>query len=471
MVHADWGGQGGSRLGLDLGGTLAKLIFFESEVRPSWCSGRISAAFREIEEDSDGEGSVVRSPLQDSPFWTKKDGNLSFFDDELGGRFHFLTFRSDHMERFVQLAREHNLNSDVRRIFTAGGGAHKYSKLFQDSLGIELVPVDELSVVVKGITWLADRPLQDAFFVLSGEEKDLPKAPSSSPARYTARYLEPRGAAALFPFILVNIGTGVSIVKVDGQEKFERISGSAIGGGTFWGLCELLCPDCPDFSKATLLAAEGDEARVNLHVEDIYGGDYSLSSGRTLSGSLTASFFAKGIAEKPDDAAKLCALMKMVAQNICQMAFLNAVKHGVRRIVFTGNFLRHNPVARDAIAQNMEGVSKAYSDSEPFHAIFLHHEGYFGALGTFLHNIEAHPCRPPLSSKLARTESPPPSPWLKPVALGGEPVSIISEVEPSEPQKRWRPDLFSFALGAVLASLAYAVGGEIRPPCRSAWLW
>ena len=28
MVDADWGGHSGSRLGLDIGGTLAKLVFF-----------------------------------------------------------------------------------------------------------------------------------------------------------------------------------------------------------------------------------------------------------------------------------------------------------------------------------------------------------------------------------------------------------------------------------------------------------
>merc|ERR1719343_1240182 len=76
----------------------------------------------------------------------------------------------------------------------------------------------------------------------------------------------------------------------------------------------------------------------------------------------------------------------MVSANICQIAYLNARIHKVSRVIFTGNFLRQNPVARESITTNMRTVSKAHHE-EPFEALFLKHEGYFGALGTFLHNV------------------------------------------------------------------------------------
>lgn len=74
----------------------------------------------------------------------------------------------------------------------------------------------------------------------------------------------------LYPYLLVNIGSGVSMLKVillifdlellfhlvslfkfelilslvlkqvDGDGKFERVSGTNVGGGTFWGLGRLL---------------------------------------------------------------------------------------------------------------------------------------------------------------------------------------------------------------------------------------
>lgn len=74
----------------------------------------------------------------------------------------------------------------------------------------------------------------------------------------------------LFPFLLVNVGSGVSIIKVpcsffflniffgldfffwfagfcwssflkvDGHGKFQRVSGTNVGGGTYWGLGRLM---------------------------------------------------------------------------------------------------------------------------------------------------------------------------------------------------------------------------------------
>lgn len=95
--------------------------------------------------------------------------------------------------------------------------------MFSEKLGITLKPVDELGVVVKGISWLLRRPLPDEVCWLSEE---APKKPSfESECRFLRKDVD------IFPFILVNIGSGVSIVKVDGIDKFERISGSALGGG------------------------------------------------------------------------------------------------------------------------------------------------------------------------------------------------------------------------------------------------
>jgi hypothetical protein len=45
---------------------------------------------------------------------------------------------------------------------------------------------------------------------------------------------------SFFPYLLVNIGSGVSILRVDDYGRFERVSGTSVGGGTFWGLCRLL---------------------------------------------------------------------------------------------------------------------------------------------------------------------------------------------------------------------------------------
>lgn len=65
----------------------------------------------------------------------------------------------------------------------------------------------------------------------------------------------------LYPYLLVNIGSGVSLLKVEGDGQYERVSGSNLGGGTFWGLCRLLTR-CKSFDKMLELSMKGDNSKV-----------------------------------------------------------------------------------------------------------------------------------------------------------------------------------------------------------------
>jgi hypothetical protein len=67
----------------------------------------------------------------------------------------------------------------------------------------------------------------------------------------------------LYPYMVVIIGTGVSLLRVDGPRKYERVSGSTIGGGTYWGLCRLLT-DVETFEDVMKLAEQGDPSKVDM---------------------------------------------------------------------------------------------------------------------------------------------------------------------------------------------------------------
>lgn len=84
---------------------------------------------------------------------------------------------------------------------------------------------------------------------------------------------------------MVNIGSGVSILAVDGPDNYRRVSGTSLGGGTFLGLCCLLT-HCTTFEEAIELAARGNNENVDKLVRDIYGGDYDRFG---LSGDIVAS--------------------------------------------------------------------------------------------------------------------------------------------------------------------------------------
>lgn len=53
------------------------------------------------------------------------------------------------------------------------------------------------------------------------------------------------------------------MVKVTGEGQYERVSGSSLGGGTFWGLCRLLTQRT-DFDDMLELSMQGDNANVGV---------------------------------------------------------------------------------------------------------------------------------------------------------------------------------------------------------------
>ncbi len=195
--------------------------------------------------------------------------------------------------------------------------------------------------------------------------------------------------SSAYPYMLVTIGTGVSVLRVDGPRKHERVSGSTIGGGTFWGLMRLLT-DVENFEEAMKLAEKGDPTKVDMMVGDIYGKDSNALDKLGLSADIVASSFGK-LVSKEDPARGLTqedlarALLSLVTNNIGQVAYLNAKLHKTPRIYFVGSFLRHNMISQRRLSYAIDYWSKGEME-----ALFLEHEGYFGALGAFLttQNIE-----------------------------------------------------------------------------------
>ena len=132
------------------------------------------------------------------------------------------------------------------------------------------------------------------------------------------------------------------------------------------------------------LAARGDTSKVDMLVGDIYGKESNTLEKLGLPAHVVASSFGKLVAKqdpasdlKQEDLAR--ALLQMITNNIGQVALLNALMHDTSRIFFVGNFLRHNDVSQKRLSYAINYWSKGEKE-----ALFLEHEGYFGALGAFL---------------------------------------------------------------------------------------
>jgi type II pantothenate kinase len=105
---------------------------------------------------------------------------------------------------------------------------------------------------------------------------DATKRWSKDAKDYSKKVILPVTPKDIFPFLIVNIGSGVSILKISDSGKFERISGTSLGGGTYWGLCRLLTK-CQTYEEVLDLAEMGDAGKVDMLVKDIYGGDCKFS--------------------------------------------------------------------------------------------------------------------------------------------------------------------------------------------------
>jgi type II pantothenate kinase len=170
--------------------------------------------------------------------------------------------------------------------------------------------------------------------------------------------------------LLINIGTGTSWIKIEG-EHYDRVLGSGIGGGTFMGLGNLLA-DSSDFEKLVSMSATGKKGNVDLLVKDIYHPEES-----PIPGDLTASNFAKSEALASSSAAdKMASVLNMIAETIILLTVQTAALHDTKKVIFIGSTLAGNKPLQESLDYYCK-----MSELEP---IFLQNGEFSGAIGAIL---------------------------------------------------------------------------------------
>ncbi|KAG8219413.1 fumble-domain-containing protein [Butyriboletus roseoflavus] len=299
-------------------------------------------------------------------------------------------------------------------IMATGGGAHKFGELFEKELLVEFRREDEMECLIEGMKFMAMIPEEVYYFSdelisefshpgitkctadaggttssTSANQAALER-PSPNPPKYTVTF-ESGEPSAHLPCLLVNIGSGVSIIKVDADGTFERVSGTSLGGGTLWGLLSLLTP-ARTFDEMLALSEKGDNATVDMLVGDIYGTDYTKLGlkSTTIASSFGKVFKHTGEGKdgcergtfKAEDLSR--SLLYAVSNNIGQIAYMNAEKYGLDRIYFGGCFIRGHATTITTLSYAIRFWSKGRK-----RALFLRHEGFLGAIGAWIKNIDA----------------------------------------------------------------------------------
>ncbi|XP_020310094.1 pantothenate kinase 1a isoform X5 [Oncorhynchus nerka] len=355
--------------GMDIGGTLVKLVYFEPK----------DITAEEEQEEVENLKSIRRYLTSNTAYGKTgvRDVHLELKNLTMCGRtgnLHFIRFPTQAMHRFIQMGSDKNFSSLHTTLCATGGGAYKFENDFRTMADLELLKLDELDCLIHGLLYVDSVSFnghpQCYYLENPSDTQNSVKTPCS--------------LADPFPMLLVNIGSGVSILAVYSKDDYKRVTGTSLGGGTFLGLCCLLT-GCETFEEALDMASRGDSSNVDKLVKDIYGGDYERFS---LQGSAVASSFGHMMSkEKRDSISKedlARAMLVTITNNIGSIARMCAVNEKIERVVFVGNFLRINTVSTKLLAYAMDFWSKGQ-----LKALFLEHEGYFGAVGALLELLKS----------------------------------------------------------------------------------
>ena len=104
---------------------------------------------------------------------------------------------------------------------------HTHTLVHIQRLGIGLHKYDEMETLVRGVQFFCRHSPNECYYW------ENPTNPAL--ARKKVFHFDP----AVYPFIIVNIGSGVSILHVTGPSQFKRIGGKAFSLSLFTSLCIL----------------------------------------------------------------------------------------------------------------------------------------------------------------------------------------------------------------------------------------
>ncbi|MFH4973524.1 hypothetical protein AB6A40_000233 [Gnathostoma spinigerum] len=323
---------------LDYGGSLAKIVY----------------ASRDSKQQSVTDGSLVRLNLK---------------------RFQKIGDCLDFLKKQMQPLKH---GSPTNFLVASGGAAFQNADFISDVLCTKVDLFGEMEAIVKGCNFILQK-IDDGSWTYHHE------APADQ--RYQFATLQ---SSSIFPYLLVNIGTGISVMKVESETVYSRIGGSTLGGGAFMGLGSLLV-GVHSFEELMAFAEKGDHRSADLMVSDVYAGPYDESAlpadliaasfGRCVSQPLTNENQNKALPMEKADVMK--SLLLMLSNSIGQMAMLYAQVHKLSRIYFGGSFV--SPTMMRTISFAVKYWSKGEVE-----ALFLRHSSYIGAIGAFMQNVEKY---------------------------------------------------------------------------------
>lgn len=291
----------------------------------------------------------------------------------------FFKLETDKIDQFIAYMKTIIAQHYTKRItiIATGGGAHKYyDKLSLEFPNSKIQKEDEMQCLIIGLDFFITEIPREVFYFDEIDHKYVEVS-------------EDQQTDELYPYLLVNIGSGVSMIKVigPGPNNFERVGGSSLGGGTLWGLLSVLT-NANSFDEMLQMASSGDNDNVDLLVGDIFGKGYDLIGLKSNHIASSMGKVFKTVFENKEcdnrldlfnqnDIAR--SMLYAISNNIGQIAYLQAQRYDLRKIYFAGSYIRNHYQTIRTLSYAINFWSKGEK-----RAYFLKHEGYLGSVGAVL---------------------------------------------------------------------------------------
>ncbi|KFM77716.1 Pantothenate kinase 1, partial [Stegodyphus mimosarum] len=115
------------------------------------------------------------------------------------------------MNVFLQLAKSKGMAYMASTVCATGGGAFKFEADFRHEMNMELHKFDELDSLIRGIHYIKAYNEHECYYWVD-------------PTDDTKCRKEHFDLNNLYPFLVVNIGSGVSMLAVHSPDNFKRVT-------------------------------------------------------------------------------------------------------------------------------------------------------------------------------------------------------------------------------------------------------
>ena len=167
----------------------------------------------------------------------------------------------------------------------------------------------------------------------SGVNSPIYGLPTTHVDEFKCDGLGARFDSGLNQLVVVSMGTGTTLVRVDG-DNISHLGGISMGGGTLQGLSNLLLKTS-HIDDVVEMASHGDVSHINLQIKDISKADIE-----GLPMHATASLFGKAVGGNANQHDIAKGLICMVLETIGSCAVLSQVSGGFKDFVLIGNLTR-----------------------------------------------------------------------------------------------------------------------------------